>query len=65
MNVSVQLANDGYFFATAASVGLSDEDVEAVNRGLAISQIRADAIRKNMDDAIMALARCPTIGGRC
>lgn len=63
MNVSVPLANDGYFIAKQESLGVTERDLADAVRG-AMTADRQRAIQICADEAIIALARAEA-KGRC
>lgn len=63
MRVSIPLSNDGYFFAAAATVGSSDDEVRRAVAG-ELPPERQASIRNNVEEAMLTLARAATTG-RC
>ena len=63
MRVSIPLSNDGYFFASAATIGSSDDEVRKAAAGELTSE-RQTTLRNNVEEAMLTLARAVPIG-RC
>jgi hypothetical protein len=64
MNIaSMPLPQDGYFFARAESIGTTGVELDAASRG-EVTKERKGVLMTNMQEAMLALARCPP-EGRC
>jgi hypothetical protein len=62
MNIaSMPLPQDGYFFARAESIGTTDVELTAASRG-EITKERKSVLITNMQEAMIALSRCPPEG---
>ena len=61
MNVSIELANHGYFLAKPQSVGCTEEEAAAAAQG-SVTIERQLTIRTNIEEALMTLARCEPQG---